>query len=147
MGLFSSSTGLPDGMGMNIAGGNLHVQREAAALGISVPEYVGERRSAASAAGGAAGTNPVLATRGKRNSNKGKQPRNEAARVLGAQVGAAVMGQERWERYTHTSCRKMKELEKPLSAPANALVERERPSGQRDGWSSFLWTCPTSGGP
>ena len=47
MGLFSSSTGLPDGMGMNIAGGNLHVQRETAALGISVQDFVDERRSAA----------------------------------------------------------------------------------------------------
>ena len=39
---------------MNVAGGNLHVQREAAALDISVQDYVDERRSAAGELGGAA---------------------------------------------------------------------------------------------
>ena len=110
-----------------MAGGALKIQQEAATLGISVQEVMDQHRDRAGAAAS-------LANRGKRNSKMGKQPRNEAVRVLGAQVGAAVMGQERWERYTHTSCRKMKELLKPLASPANALAERERPSGQRDGW-------------
>jgi len=55
LGLFSSKTGLPDGMGMNVAGGNLHVRRESAARGISAQEYVLERRSAAGELGGALG--------------------------------------------------------------------------------------------
>jgi len=52
--LFSSKTGLPDGMGMNIAGGSLKVQQQAAAFGTSVQDMVDERRSAASSCSAAA---------------------------------------------------------------------------------------------
>ena len=51
--LLSHKTGLPDGMGMNIAGGSLKVQQQAAAFGISVQDLVDERRSAVASCGGA----------------------------------------------------------------------------------------------
>jgi len=127
MGLFCSKTGLPDGMGMNIAGGSLAVQEEAATSGISVQEVIDRHRSRGRAAAS-------LTNRGQRNSSMGPPCRNQAARVLGAQVGAAVMGQERWAEYIKTSCKKMQKLHKPISMGDSLRAEQQRPSGERDGW-------------
>jgi len=127
LGLFSSKTDLPDGVGMKMAGGHQKAQQEAAALGMSVPDYVGSQRAAATAAAS-------MVSRGTRNPKKGKPHRNAAARVLGEQVGAAVMGQADWALYIITSCKDIKKVDKPLSYPENQTVETARISGERDGW-------------
>ena len=45
LGVFSSKTGRPDGMGMNIAGGAQKVKQDAAVLGISADDKVQAERS------------------------------------------------------------------------------------------------------
>ena len=63
----------PDGMGMNIAGGYEKVQKDAAALDISVDELVRARRSDAASSGGhqPAAAAAALLSRGAANASKG----------------------------------------------------------------------------
>ena len=132
----TSATGRPDGLGMNIAGGFQKVQRDAADLGVSVQDNVDAQRSLArlsQAAGGKSTALNSLINRGRRNPNLGFASRNAAIRLLGEQVGAAVMGQEHWAQYIETSCRKMQQLDKPFTFPDTMQVTKTRISGERDG--------------
>jgi len=128
---------------MNIAGGSLEAQREAAACGISVQELVHERRSAAGSAGGSAniaahGLRQVealaKATRGQRNPNKGTPSRNAAVRDLGMEVGSFVMGKDEWADYIKTSITKMPYLDRPFGFTHTTQLAKDRLSGARDGW-------------
>jgi len=131
LGIFSRKKGLPDGMGLNIAGGQLAAQREAAALGISVSAYVAQRRSAT---GNAVVEHNASLSRGQRNSNMGITSRNAAVRDLGEEVGAFVMGQDDWKTYIETPTAEMPPLDRPFSANVTKKLTKERPSGARNGW-------------
>jgi len=131
LGLFSRATGRPDGFGMNIAGGSQKVQEDAADLGISHQDKVETDRYLVALHGSEAN---ALTHRGQRNPKLGTTSRNEAVRLLGEEVGSAVMGPENWALYFETSIKKMLPLDKPFSYPVNAKLVRDRISGERDGW-------------
>ena len=76
----------------------------------------------------------VQTARGQRNPKLGATSRNEAVRLLGEEVGSAVMGPEDWARYITTSVKKMQPLDKPFAFPVTAKLARNRISGERDGW-------------
>ena len=142
LGVFSSKTGLPDGVGMNIAGGHEKVKQAAADLDISTDEVVRVERANAGSFGGraTAGRNAPLATAasalvgcGVHNSKKGSHFLNNPDAVrLGAEIGVAVMLQVAWEGYITTSTTAMSVPEKPLSERVSIFLAKERCS--RAGW-------------
>jgi len=143
LGLFSSATGLPDGMGLDIAGGTLKLRQEAAVLGVGVQEVAAVHRSTAAGFGGRAniaahGLRAIeymaKLTRGQRNPNLGTPSRNAAVRDLGMEVGSFVMGKDEWADYIKTSTLEMPFLDRPFGFKATTKLAKDRPSGARDGW-------------
>jgi len=139
----SCVTGLPDGMGMNIAGGAQKVKKDAHDLGISADDKVQADRSTLASFGGraTAGRNAptassaaALASRGVSNPNMTVNARNPDALRLGAEIGSVVMGQEQWERYITTSTKEMNKEDKPTPQHVSQKLAAERPSGEREGW-------------
>jgi len=133
LGVFSSKTGRPDGMGMNIAGGAAEVQAQALEYGLTPAEVAEAAR----------GTNAffhqrvvalasALANWGKTNSNKATT--NPDALRLGEQVGLEVMGPERWKKYITTSAKRMDTADKPAPGPIAIQRASARPVDECKGW-------------
>jgi len=131
LGVRSSRTDEPDGMGMCIAGGSQKLQQDAAKLQISVADKVGSDRVLAQMAAVDAS---ALAGRGRFNPNLGILSRHESSLQLGYEVGSAVMGKEVWEEYIKTSPKEMPPQEKPFPNTVTHLSSQERSTGDRDGW-------------
>ena len=131
LGVFSSVTGRPDGMGLCFAGSFQKVQQDAADLKLSVQEKVDADRWLCACQASAA---VALVNRGKRNSNHRATSRNTAVRLLGEGVGAAVMGQEHWAQYITKSAKKMQQQDKPSPFTETVQLAKKRSSGERDGW-------------
>jgi len=143
LGVRSRVTDLPDGMGMNIAGGAQQVKQDAADLGISADEKVRADCTTAESFGGraSAGCNmataqaaSALATRGVSNPNVGAKARNPDALQLDAEIGLAVMGPVQWEQYITTSAKQMTQGVKLFTAKETQKLAAKRPSGEREGW-------------
>ena len=103
LGIVSDVTGHGDGLAMNIAGGAAKVQAQALEYGLTPAEVAQAARGTAGHFGGTAtvGRNQPAAThaassallnRGKNNSNKAIDVRNQDALRLGEQIGSEVMG-------------------------------------------------------
>jgi len=132
LGVRSSRTDWPDGMGMNIAGGYEKVKKEAAALHVSANDLVGSNHWLAASHASEAS---ALVGRGKSNPKKGKTSRNNTATKLGELVGSSVMGQEDWAQYIITSCKDMIPQNKPFTSTTTQQLAKSRSAGERDGWA------------
>jgi len=131
LGAFSSKTGRPDGMGMNMAGGFQKVQQDAAVLNISVADKVEADRWMRSCEASEAA---ALVSRGKSNPNLGVPARNAGALRLGEAIGSAVMGLEKWAQYIITSAKHMQQDDKPLTSTATQKLATSRSTGEREEW-------------
>jgi len=126
LGVFSSNTGRPDGMGMNIAGGAAEVQAQALEYGLSPAEVAQAARGTAGYFGGiaTAGKNmpavtaaAALLSRGAHNAKKKAHfVKNPDAVRLGAEIGLYVMGPVTWEAY--------------ITTPTPAILVPNRPLGE-----------------
>ena len=157
LGVFSSNTGRPDGMGMNIAGGAAEVQAQALEYDVTPAEVAQAARGTAGCFGGTAtaGKNAPAATaaaallsRGAHNAKKRAHfVKNPDAVRLGAEIVylSIFMGRMAWQRYTTTSPAAMLEPEKPLAEKVSKRMATAR--CWRAGWefhhatnSGSTWT-------
>jgi len=130
LGVFSSETGRPDGLGMNLSGRYQKVQEDAADLKISAANLVQAdawRRSVR------ANEAVALVSRGMFNPNCGVAARNAGALRLGEAIGSAVMGQENWAQYITTSAKNMLTNDKPFTSNNTKKVSMSRSTGEREG--------------
>jgi len=123
LGVRSHVTGLPDGTGMNIAGGAQKLKKDAHDLGISADEKAQADCSTAASFGGralAGRTTPIattvsaLATRAVRNPNMSHNARHPDAVALGAEIGEVVMGPLQWQSCITTSTTAMAQADTPM---------------------------------
>jgi len=150
LGVRSRVTGLPDGMGMKIAGGAQKLKQDAHNVGISADDKAQADRSTAASFGGRAlagrttpmaTTSSALATRGVRNPNVSFNAQHPDDIALGAEIGEVVMGPLAWQNYITTSTTKMVQVDKPLNQKESATLAAARPS--RKGWVFYHVTRTT----
>jgi len=130
LGVRSSRTDRPDGLGLRLSGGSQKLQQDAAKLQIPIQDKMESDRLLAQMAGTEAA---ALAGRGRSNLNRGT-PRNDAVLKLGEQIGSAVMGKKDWAKYILTSTKDMPPQDKPFTSNETNRSAQSRPADERDGW-------------